>query len=167
MLAASRVHDEFIGSSPTSGVVAVGTNGVRGNIRGLSTMSSSAVHAGRKAADMATRIAFDDEFTQALRVRGMTLTELATRARVSVATASSAVHGRPLNVSTATRLARALAAVPVVSELETWARAPATRRREIERPALAAPAPTHCRRSSRRVAEVRAADAFELPLDVA
>jgi transcriptional regulator with XRE-family HTH domain len=119
---------------------------------------------------MVTRIAFDDEFAQALRVRGLTLTELTSRAGVTVATASSAVHGRPLNVSTATRLARALAAVAVVSELETWARAPTTRLREIERPgpvALTAPAPTHRRRSSRRVDEVRAPDAFELPLDVA
>jgi transcriptional regulator with XRE-family HTH domain len=119
---------------------------------------------------MVTRIAFDDEFAHALRVRGLTLTELASRARVTVATASSAVRGRPLNVSTATRLARALAAVPVVSELETWARAPATRLREIERPgpvALTAPAPTHRRRSSRRVDEARAPDAFDLPMDVA
>ena len=132
--------------------------------------SSSRVQADRDAAGMVTRIAFDDEFAHALRVRGLTLTELASRARVTVATASSAVHGRPLNVSTATRLARALAAVPVVAELETWARAPATRLREIERTgpvALTAPASTHRRRSSRRVDQVRAPEAFELPLDVA
>jgi plasmid maintenance system antidote protein VapI len=74
---------------------------------------------------MVTRIAFDDEFAHALRVRGLTLTELAGRAHVTVATASAAVRGRPLNVSTATRLARAVSSAPVVSELERWARAPA------------------------------------------
>ena len=119
---------------------------------------------------MVTRIAFDDEFAHALRVRGLTLTELANRARVTVATASAAVHGRPLNVSTATRLARALAAVPVVSELEAWARAPVARLTQVERPgpvALAAPAPTLGRRSSRRAGEVAAVGEIELPLDVA
>jgi transcriptional regulator with XRE-family HTH domain len=119
---------------------------------------------------MVTRIVFDDEFAHALRVRGLTLTELAGRARVTVATASAAVHGRPLNVSTATRLARALAAVPVVSELEAWARAPAAPRTLVERlgaVALAARPPTLGRRSSRRAGEVAAADEIELPLDVA
>lgn len=119
---------------------------------------------------MVTRIAFDDEFAHALRVRGLTLTELASRARVTVATASAAVRGRPLNVSTATRLARALAAVPVVSELEAWARAPAAPPAQVERSgpiALAAPAPTLGRRSSRRAAGVATADEIELPLDVA
>jgi transcriptional regulator with XRE-family HTH domain len=119
---------------------------------------------------MLTRIAFDDEFAHALRVRGLTLTELARRARVTVATASSAVHGRPLNVATATRLARALAAVPVVSELEAWARAPAARLTQVERPApvaLPAPPPKLSRGSSRRAGDARAADEIELPLDVA
>jgi hypothetical protein len=119
---------------------------------------------------MVTRIAFDDEFANALRVRGLTLTELASHARVTVATASAAVHGRPLNVATATRLARALAAVPVVSELEAWARAPAARLTQVERPGpvtLAAPAPKLGRRSSRRAGEVAAVDEIELPLDVA
>jgi transcriptional regulator with XRE-family HTH domain len=76
---------------------------------------------------MSTRIAFDDEFSQALRVRGLTLSELARRAAVTVATASAAVRGRPLNVTTATRLARALAAAPVIPELEAWARPPGDR----------------------------------------
>jgi transcriptional regulator with XRE-family HTH domain len=119
---------------------------------------------------MVTRIAFDEDFAHALRVRGLTLTELASRARVTVATASSAVHGRPLNVSTATRLARALASVPVVSELEAWARAPAARLAQIEQAgpmALAAPAPTLGRRSSRHADGVVAAEEIELPLDVA
>ncbi|HEX4755835.1 MAG TPA: hypothetical protein VH661_08805 [Candidatus Dormibacteraeota bacterium] len=119
---------------------------------------------------MVTRIAFDDEFAHALRVRGLTLTGLARRARVTLATASAAVHGRPLNVATATRLARALAAVPVVSELEAWARAPDARPTQVERPApvaLAALPPTLGRRNSRRAGEVAAADEIELPLDVA
>jgi transcriptional regulator with XRE-family HTH domain len=119
---------------------------------------------------MVTRIAFDDEFAHALRVRGLTLTELASRARVTVATASAAVHGRPLNVATATRLARALAAVPVVSELETWARAPATRLPQVElssRVARADPAPMLGRRRSRRAGEAAAVGEIELPLDVA
>jgi transcriptional regulator with XRE-family HTH domain len=118
---------------------------------------------------MVTRIAFDDEFAHALRVRGLTLTQLAGRARVTVATASSAVHGRPLNVSTATRLARALAAVPVVSELEAWARAPAARLTQVGSGAvaLAAPPQTVGRRNSRRAGVVGAADEIELPLDLA
>ena len=61
--------------------------------RCLSITRSSRVHAGSNALGMVTRIAFDDEFAHALRVRGLTLTELASRARVTVATASSAVHG--------------------------------------------------------------------------
>lgn len=119
---------------------------------------------------MVTRICFDDEFAHALRVRGLTLTLLASRARVTVATASSAVRGRPLNVSTATRLARAVASVPVVSELEAWARAPAAPLTHVEAPApvaLAAPSRTLGRRNSRRAGEVGAADEIELPLDVA
>lgn len=118
---------------------------------------------------MVTRIAFDEDFAHALRVRGLTLTELANRARVSVATASAAVHGRPLNVSTATRLARALAAAPVVSELEAWARAPVVRPAEIERSrpvALAGPASTHGKRGARHAGDLHE-DEFELPLDVA
>ena len=128
------------------------------------------VHAGGNDVGMVTRIAFDEDFAHALRVRGLTLTELANRARVSVATASAAVHGRPLNVSTATRLARALAAVPVVSELEAWARPPATRPAPVAPAgpvALAAPPLAHGGRRSRRVREVGTRDGFELPLDVA
>jgi hypothetical protein len=118
---------------------------------------------------MVTRIVFDDDFAHALRVRGLTLTELATRARVTVATASSAVHGRPLNVSTATRVARALAAVPVVSELEAWARAPAPRLTQLDRSGpvvLAAPTVPLSRRSARRTGELAAAEEIELPLDI-
>jgi len=74
-----------------------------------------------------TRIVFDQEFGQAIRVRGLTLTELAKRAAVTIATASAAARGRPLNVTTATRLARALTAAPVIPELEAWAHAPVGR----------------------------------------
>lgn len=73
---------------------------------------------------MITRIAFDAEFVQAIRVRGLTLTEVARRAEVNIATASEAVHGRPVNIRTALQLSRAVASAPVVPELETWAREP-------------------------------------------
>ncbi|MBJ7595916.1 MAG: helix-turn-helix transcriptional regulator [Candidatus Dormibacteraeota bacterium] len=119
---------------------------------------------------MLTRIAFDQEFAQALRVRGLTLTELAVRAHVTVATASAAVQGRPLNVSTATRLARALASAPVVSELERWARAPANQQPARGRRAtvaLVAPAPTDHPHPSRHAAPGARADSYQLPLDVA
>jgi hypothetical protein len=126
------------------------------------------VHARGNDVGMVTRIAFDEEFAHALRIRGLTLTELANRARVTVATASAAVHGRPLNVSTATRLARALAAVPVVSELEAWARPPAGWPAHVAPSGpVALAAPAHGGRRSRRVREAGARDGFELPLDVA
>jgi hypothetical protein len=166
----SCVRDEFIGCSCDEGARwAVCTTCSR-LPSGLSMPRSSRVHAALDTGWVATRIAFDEEFAHALRVRGLTLTELASRARVTVATASSAVHGRPLNVSTATRLARALAAVPVVSELEAWARAPAGRLAQVEQPgpiSLAASPPTLGPRSSRRAGGLVAADEIELPLDVA
>lgn len=77
---------------------------------------------------MITRIAFDQDFGHAIRVRGLTLTELAKRAGVTITTASAAVRGRPLNMTTATRLARALAGAPVIPELEAWAREPSPAR---------------------------------------
>ena len=83
---------------------------------------------------MVTRIAFDADRAHALRVRGLTLTEAAQHAGVTVATASAAVRGRPVNVKTALLLSRAVSAVPVVRELEEWARAPA--REPIERDQL-------------------------------
>lgn len=73
---------------------------------------------------MITRIAFDTEFVHAVRVRGLTLTVLAQRAGVNIATPSAAVHGRPLNVRTALQLSRAVASAPVVPELDAWAREP-------------------------------------------
>lgn len=147
-----------------------GAQRVHGEYRCLSIKRSSRVHAAVDTRWMVTRIAFDEEFAHALRVRGLTLTQLANRARVTVATASAAVQGRPLNVSTATRLARALAAVPVVSELEAWARPPAPRPAQVvpSGPVVfAAPATPHPGRGSRRVGEPGPRDGFELPLDVA
>jgi plasmid maintenance system antidote protein VapI len=70
---------------------------------------------------MNTRIVLDREFLHAVRIRGLTIGELATRAELSPATASAAVHGRPLNIRSAVQLARALAASPVIEELERWA----------------------------------------------
>jgi len=59
-------------------------------------------------------------------VRGLSLTEVAQRAHVSVATLSSAVHGHQVNVTTALRLARVASSAPIVPELEAWARSPAS-----------------------------------------
>ena len=73
---------------------------------------------------MTSRIVFDDEFPQAIRVRGLTLSEVAQRARLSVATVSSAVRGRPVNITTAVRLAKVVSASPIIPELDEWARAP-------------------------------------------
>jgi transcriptional regulator with XRE-family HTH domain len=73
---------------------------------------------------MTSRIVFDAAFAHAVRIRGLTLTDLAHRAHVSVATASSAVRGRQVNIATALRLARVVGATPVVPELEAWARSP-------------------------------------------
>ncbi|MFZ0130634.1 MAG: helix-turn-helix transcriptional regulator [Candidatus Dormiibacterota bacterium] len=80
--------------------------------------------AARSGADMTSRIVFDNEFPQAIRVRGLTLSEVAQRARLSVATVSSAVRGRPVNMTTAVRLAKVVSASPIIPELDEWARAP-------------------------------------------
>jgi hypothetical protein len=70
---------------------------------------------------LSTRIVFDREFGHAVRIRGLTIGELAKRAGPSQATASAAVHGKPLNMRSAVQLARALAACPMIEELERWA----------------------------------------------
>ncbi len=70
---------------------------------------------------MSTRMIFDREFGHAVRIRGLTVGVLAKRAGLSQATASAAVHGKPLNMRSAVQLARALAACPVIEELERWA----------------------------------------------
>ena len=69
---------------------------------------------------MITRIAFNADFAQAIRVRALTLTEIARRTGLALATVSSAVDGRPMNLTTAVRIATAVSAAPVVAELETW-----------------------------------------------
>jgi transcriptional regulator with XRE-family HTH domain len=70
---------------------------------------------------MTTRVTFKPEFLHAIQIRGLTLTELAKLAKVSPATVSAAVRGRPVNVSTATLLCRAVNSRPVLPELEAWA----------------------------------------------
>jgi hypothetical protein len=79
---------------------------------------------GAVRAPMTSRIVFGPAFLQAIRVRGLTLTEVARRAPAAVATVSSAVRGHPVNITTALRLARVVNAAPIVPELETWARVP-------------------------------------------
>jgi predicted transcriptional regulator len=63
---------------------------------------------------------FGDALSRALRVRGLTIQELARLAGVAPATASAAVNGRAVQITSATRIARAVREVRVVSELETW-----------------------------------------------
>lgn len=74
---------------------------------------------------MISRLAFDAEIAHAIRVRRLTLTEVARRANLSPATVSSAISGRPVNLTTALRLTRMVSACPVVPELERWGRDPA------------------------------------------
>ena len=71
-----------------------------------------------------TRIRFGAELRYAMHVRGLSLTEVARRSGVAVATASSAALGRPVNVTTALRVARAVAAQPVIPELLDWVERP-------------------------------------------
>ncbi|MHB8717751.1 MAG: hypothetical protein ACYDAC_02510 [Candidatus Dormibacteria bacterium] len=73
---------------------------------------------------MTTRIRFGAELRYAMHVRGLSLTEVARRSGVAVATASSAALGRPVNVTTALRVARAVAAQPVIPELLEWVARP-------------------------------------------
>jgi hypothetical protein len=73
---------------------------------------------------MSSRITFGTELRYAMHVRGLSLTEVARLSGVTVATASSAAMGRPVNVTTALRVARAVAARPVVPELLEWVQRP-------------------------------------------
>ncbi len=73
---------------------------------------------------MNSRITFGAELRYAMHVRGLSLTEVARRSGVAVATASSAALGRPVNVTTALRVARAVAAQPVIPELLHWVERP-------------------------------------------
>jgi transcriptional regulator with XRE-family HTH domain len=71
-----------------------------------------------------SRITFGAELRYAMHVRGMSLTDVARRSGVAIATASSAALGRPVNVTTALRVARAVAAQPVIPELLDWVERP-------------------------------------------
>lgn len=65
------------------------------------------------------RITLDSgKVTRGLQVRGMTLTDLARRAGVSIPTASAAAAGHPVNIRTALSVARVLDSRPVIPELE-------------------------------------------------
>jgi hypothetical protein len=75
---------------------------------------------------MISRIGFGDEFRHAVLIRGLTLTDLAELTGLSLATVSRAVVGRPVNMSTGLRLARAVTLRPIIPELEAWARDPVT-----------------------------------------
>jgi lambda repressor-like predicted transcriptional regulator len=68
-----------------------------------------------------TRVVFDPKVLHAIRVRGLTIGELARQSHLSQATVSAAIHGKPLNVRSAVLLARALAVCPVITELDEWA----------------------------------------------
>lgn len=66
------------------------------------------------------RYRFGPALVHALRVRGLDLCRLASMAEVSPSTASSAVRGHALNLRTAMRIAKVVAASPVMPELEQW-----------------------------------------------
>jgi transcriptional regulator with XRE-family HTH domain len=59
---------------------------------------------------MTTRVIFDRELLRAVQVRGLTVCDLAQRARLSPATVSAAIRGKALNVRSAVTLARAVSA---------------------------------------------------------
>ncbi len=71
-----------------------------------------------------SRITFGAELCYAMQVRGLSLTDVARLSGVAVATASSAARGRPVNVTTALQVARAVAARPIVPELLEWVQRP-------------------------------------------
>lgn len=69
------------------------------------------------------RVQLDHErMHHGLVVRAMSLTDLALAAGVSLTTASSAAAGRPVNLATALRVARALNMRPIIAELESLVR---------------------------------------------
>ncbi len=70
------------------------------------------------------RITFGAELRYAMHVRGLSLSDVAAIAGVATATASSAANGRPVNVTTALRVARAVAGRPIVPELLEWVERP-------------------------------------------
>jgi transcriptional regulator with XRE-family HTH domain len=74
--------------------------------------------------DVNSRITFGAELRYAMHVRGLSLTEVARHSGVAIATASSAAMGRPVNVTTALRVARAVADRPIIPELLEWVQRP-------------------------------------------
>lgn len=74
--------------------------------------------------DVTSRITFGPELGYGLHIRGLSLTDVARLAGVAVATASAAVAGRPVNVTTALWVARAVSAQPIVPELLEWVERP-------------------------------------------
>ncbi|MHB8719289.1 MAG: helix-turn-helix domain-containing protein [Candidatus Dormibacteria bacterium] len=73
---------------------------------------------------MTSRITFGPELGYGLHIRGLSLTDVARLAGVALATASAAVSGRPVNVTTALRVARAISAQPIIPELVEWVERP-------------------------------------------
>lgn len=92
---------------------------------------------------MNSRITFGAELRYAMQVRALSLTDVARQSGVAVATASSAAMGRPVNVTTALRIARAVAGRPIVPELLEWVERPkSSELATLERDAVLSP-PTH------------------------
>ena len=94
----------------------------------LSTGSRTALRlTGRQepgSEDVNSRITFGAELRYAMHVRGLSLTDVARHSGVAIATASSAAMGRPVNVTTALRVARAVADRPIIPELLEWVQRP-------------------------------------------
>jgi hypothetical protein len=73
---------------------------------------------------VSTRFRFGPEFKHAVQIRGLTLSDVARRAGVALATACAAARGDAVNVSSAIRLSKAVAENPVLPELEAWVSPP-------------------------------------------
>ena len=69
---------------------------------------------------MANRVAFSAELLRAIRIRGLTLQEVAQKSGLSAATVGSAVAGKKVNMSTALRIGKAVHETKVIPELEQW-----------------------------------------------
>ena len=69
----------------------------------------------------AMKYRFGEQFAGAVRIRGLTVSQLAERAGVSPGTVAAALHGREVQIRTALRIARAVSEAPVVPALEEWA----------------------------------------------
>jgi hypothetical protein len=67
---------------------------------------------------MISRVAFDEAFGHAMRIRGLTLSDVARPTGFALATVSRAAAGRPVNMNTALLLAQAVFTCPIVPELE-------------------------------------------------